>query len=215
MRHRHLIYVLAFVALLAGCAKARPHPPSLPSSPSVETGLASWYGYPYHGRKSANGEVFDQEKMTAAHRTLAFGTRVRVTNVENSRAVDVRITDRGPFVDGRVIDVSRAAARALGIIGSGVAQVRLEIVDAPAPLPSIEDGFAVQVGAFRERANADRLSAEMRQRYGTARIVLREGEPKLWRVLVGQEHTLEGCQVLAERLKGQGFANFVVRLDPQ
>ena len=78
---------------------------------TTETGIASWYGYPYHGRRAANGEIYDMEKLTAAHRTLPFGTWVRVTNLTNSKTVDVRITDRGPFIDGRIIDLSKAAAR--------------------------------------------------------------------------------------------------------
>ena len=92
----------------------------------VETGLASWYGRGFHGKLTASGEVFNQEKMTAAHRTLPWGSRVKVTNLANGKSVEVRINDRGPFGKGRIIDVSRAAARVLGIVGSGITTVRLE-----------------------------------------------------------------------------------------
>ncbi len=98
---------------------------------SSETGLASWYGHPYHGRAAANGEIYDMEKFTAAHRTLPFGTVVRVTNLGNGKSVDVRIIDRGPFVAGRIIDLSHAAAKTIEMIGPGVAQVRLDIIAAP------------------------------------------------------------------------------------
>jgi rare lipoprotein A len=101
-----------------------PAPPSQPTL--VETGLASWYGRRFHGKLTASGEVFNQEKFTAAHRTLPWGSRVKVTNLANGKSVEVRINDRGPFGKGRIIDVSRAAARVLGIVGSGITTVRLE-----------------------------------------------------------------------------------------
>lgn len=96
--------------------------------PAAEVGVASWYGHPYHGRHAANGEVYNMHKLTAAHRTLPFGTRVLVRNLKNARTVEVRITDRGPFVDGRIIDLSRAAAGALKMRGAGLALVRLEVL---------------------------------------------------------------------------------------
>ena len=98
-----------------------------PSQPTtMETGLASWYGPKFHGKLTASGEVFNQEKFTAAHPTLPWGTRVKVTNLDNGKSVDVRINDRGPFKRGRIIDVSRAAARALGMVGRGITTVQIE-----------------------------------------------------------------------------------------
>jgi len=98
-----------------------------PSQPTMmETGLASWYGPKFHGKLTASGEVFNQEKFTAAHPTLPWGSRVKVTNLDNGKSVDVRINDRGPFGKGRIIDVSRAAAKALGMVGRGITTVRLE-----------------------------------------------------------------------------------------
>jgi rare lipoprotein A len=92
----------------------------------METGLASWYGPKFHGRRTASGEVFNQEKFTAAHRTLPWGSRVKVTNLDNGKSVDVRINDRGPFGKGRIIDVSRAAARVLDIVIRGITTVQIE-----------------------------------------------------------------------------------------
>jgi rare lipoprotein A len=92
----------------------------------VETGLASWYGPRFHGKRTASGEVFNQHDFTAAHRTLPWGSKVKVTNIANGKSVEVRINDRGPFGKGRIIDVSRAAARVLGIVGSGITTVRIE-----------------------------------------------------------------------------------------
>ncbi len=96
---------------------------------AAEEGLASWYAGKFQGRRTASGEIFDTKLMTAAHKTLPFGTLVRVRNLDNGREVVVRINDRGPFVDGRVIDLSRAAAEAIGLIGPGTGQVRLEVVE--------------------------------------------------------------------------------------
>jgi rare lipoprotein A len=187
--------------------------PARPKPLETETGIASWYGYPYHGRHSANGEIYEMEKLTAAHRTLPFGTWVRVVNLRNDKAVEVRITDRGPFVDGRLIDLSKAAARAVGMVSAGVAGVRLEVIDIPKDL--FADLFAVQVGAFQYRDNAERYLALMQSRYGSGRIVAREGDPTLWRVLVGSEKTQAGAIELATRIRQESAerAAFVARLD--
>jgi rare lipoprotein A len=101
----------------------------------TETGIASWYGVPYNGRRSANGEIFDMEKLTAAHRSLPFDTWVEVTNLENKKRVDVRITDRGPFVKGRIIDLSQAAAREIDMITAGVVRVKLKVISKPKKEP--------------------------------------------------------------------------------
>jgi len=204
---------------LAGCAKKHtvsarmPRPPAPAAIHDGETGLASWYGHPYHGRAAANGEIYDMEKLTAAHRTLPFGTWVRVTNLKNDRTVEVRIIDRGPFVDGRIIDVSHAAAQALELIGPGVAPVRLDIISTPETLPRAETLFAVQAGAFQDKDRAERLRTSMEQEYGSARLVLRRGNPVLWRVLVGRERTEDSANALADRLRREVGPAFVVRLD--
>ena len=193
---------------------ARPEsksPPAKPKDPLyVETGIASWYGHPYHGRIAANGERYDMEDLTAAHRTLPFDTWVRVVNLLNDKAVDVRITDRGPFVDNRIIDLSRAAARAIELIGPGTAKVRVEVTSLPDTTRT--GAYAVQVGAFREQANAERIRAQMAAKYGAARIVVRGG---LWRVLVGAEKTEERADTLLLKIRREsGEKNaFVVRLD--
>ena len=193
----------------AGAAR----PGTVPAPLPVETGIASWYGHPYHGRPAANGEIYDMEKLTAAHRTLPFDTVVRVTNLGNQKSVEVRINDRGPFVDGRIIDLSHAAARAIDMIGPGTAEVRMEIVRLPDLVaPAL---FAVQVGAFRDRGNAERERARMEQLYGSARLVRRNDTPTLWRVLVGREKTQDAADGLKMRIRQEsGERNaFVVRLD--
>jgi len=221
---RHGILALALAAaVFSGCAHKKhartPAPPTAPApAPKIgdtETGLASWYGHPYHGRAAANGEIYDMETLVAAHRTLPFNTWVRVLNVSNSKTVDVRIIDRGPFVDGRVIDLSHAAARAIDLLGPGVGPVRLEVIRLPdAVEPAV---FAVQVGAFRSRENAERLRDALAARYGAARLVLRHGNPDLWRVLVGAVATTDAAGALAARIHAETGENngFVVRLDSE
>lgn len=97
----------------------------------MQTGIASWYGVPYHGRRSANGEIYDMEKLTAAHRSLPFDTWIEVTNLVNRKRVDVRITDRGPFVNGRIIDLSLAAAREIDLVSAGIVRVRIKVIKKP------------------------------------------------------------------------------------
>ena len=216
---------MAAAVLLTACHRKRnvkvpaapaPSPSAgvtVPGGVANETGLASWYGHPYHGRPSASGEIYDMEQMTAAHRTLPFGAQVRVHDLDNKKSVDVRINDRGPFVDGRIIDLSHAAARAIDMIGPGTARVRLEILNMPAPTGPAR--FAVQVGAFRIRDNAERMRLEMEAKYGTARLVQRADTPGLWHVLVGMESTEEGANGLAQRIRSErgDVAAFVVRVD--
>ena len=184
--------------------------PLLSISPP-EIGVASWYGHPYHGRRTANGEIYDMEQMTAAHPTLPFGTRVRVSNPENHKSVEVRINDRGPFVEGRILDLSHAAARAIDLVDPGVTQVQVEVIELPG------DGgaglFGVQVGAFLDRRNAERYVELMRSRYGAARLTMRDGDPVFWRVQVGREATEDGARALAARIRRASGAAFVVRLD--
>lgn len=205
------VAMLAAMAALAGCGAKKPRAAKPASIGTTERGIASWYGDPYHGRRTASGEVYDMEKYTAAHRTLAFQTWVRVENLENARRVDVRITDRGPFVDGRIIDLSRAAARDIDLIRTGTARVRLTVIDAPgdAPRPS----FAIQVGAFREKERAERVRKEVESRLGVAVVVPREVDPPLWRVLGGRYGTEDEARFTVGAMRREYPEAFVVRRD--
>ena len=130
---RVLIGVIAIVAQPGAKETTRPGERATPSS---QVGKASWYGDAHHGKKTASGETYDMNQMTAAHRTLPLGTRVRVTNTENGKSVVVRINDRGPFVGGRIIDLSRAAAKQIAPLGAGVVSVRVEVLDDAAETPA-------------------------------------------------------------------------------
>jgi rare lipoprotein A len=203
---------------LAGCAKKHHAAAVAPATPAParvtagETGLASWYGHPYHGRPAANGEIYDMEAFTAAHRTLPFGTWVRVVNLSNQKTVDVRITDRGPFVENRIIDLSHAAAQAIGLVGPGVARVRLDMLSVPTTTAA-QNWYAVQAGAFLDQERAERVRAALEPEYGSARLVLRPGSPSLWRVLVGRAPSEAAANVLAQRIRHQAGSALVVRLD--
>ncbi len=227
---RTVLIFAALVCFFSACGPKRKIKTAKPAPiGSSERGIASWYGDPYHGRHAANGEIYDMEKLTAAHRTLPFGTWVRVKNLSNDRTVDVRIQDRGPFVHHRIIDLSRAAAREIELIGPGTAKVRLTVIPPPAvrvsaaaapveiappsPAAAKTDLFAVQIGAFQDRTKAESLAVSMKELYGAARIVIREGKARIYRVLVGEEDSNEKANALAERLHLAGTEGFVVRLD--
>jgi rare lipoprotein A len=156
----------------------------------TEKGIASWYGEPYHGRRTASGEIYDMHELTAAHRTLAFGSVVKVTRRDTGADVKVRINDRGPFIEGRIIDLSFAAAKKIDLDIDGVAPVKIKLVGhevAPKRKPARggepEDCFWVQVGAFADPDNARRVEAEL-ERNGYEAVVL-QGLDELWRVRVG------------------------------
>ena len=226
--------ITAALSISSGCrrkhrhlAKVPPAPQAQPSSrqsqrssketPAVaigytEEGIASWYGIPYHGRPAADGEIYDMETMVAAHRVLPFNTWLKVTNITNGKSVDVRVIDRGPFVRGRLIDLSKAAARQIDLLGPGLGKVRMEVIAAPADVPS-EDFYGVQVGAFLSGESAERIRAEYAQRFGTAQVVLKQGRPALWRVIVGKEPSMAAAQQLASALAADDRKVFVVRLD--
>jgi rare lipoprotein A len=129
---RRWVSIVALALSAAGCATVRPPTPVPPVVRGVQTGVASWYGPGFHGRRTANGEICDQHELTAAHPSLPLGTRAIVTNLTNGRAVEVRINDRGPFVGGRCIDLSYAAARTIEMIGPGTAPVRVEVLGSAA-----------------------------------------------------------------------------------
>ena len=208
--------LLAALAVAGGCGGNRAARVPAPPVPGVyaEQGIASWYGVPFHGRRAANGDVYDMNQETAAHRTLPFGSLVRVTNLDNGLQTEVRITDRGPFVEGRIIDLSFAAARAVDMVGAGIARVRLELLSSGG-VPPGAGNFTVQVGAFTQRGNAERLRNRLTAQY--APIFIQDYDAPnghFYRVRVGRVPTQQGAEQLAAQLRTQEQLNtFVVRLD--
>ena len=209
-----IVLICFLLALLVGCAHRgggqptvrppAPEPTSTATAPVptsgpadeqgeagwTEKGIASWYGEPYHGRRTASGEVYDMHQLTAAHKTLAFGSVVKVTRRDTGADVKVRVNDRGPFIEGRIIDLSFAAAKKIDLDIDGVAPVKIKVVGhqdgpkrKPARVEEPEDCFWVQVGAFGDPGTARRAEAEL-ERNGVEAVVL-EGLDEFWRVRVG------------------------------
>jgi peptidoglycan lytic transglycosylase len=179
----------------------------------VETGLASWYGAPYHHRRSSNGEVYDMHALTAAHRTLPLGSIVRVTNVKTGHAAVVRITDRGPFVPGRILDLSQAAAKKTDVWAAGVTSVRMEVLSTPVPLNS-GGRWAVQIGGFEKEHAADKLADHLSHRYQTAKVLCFSSPVGAWwvRVRVQDDDRKRAEQVARDTRTSEGDI-FLVRLD--
>jgi rare lipoprotein A len=167
-------------------------------------GVASWYGGKFHGRLTSNGEVFDTNELTAAHKSLPFGTMVKVTNVDNGRWIVVRINDRGPFVEGRIIDLSRAAADALCMLSSGLARVTLEIIS----FATDKELFAIQIGAYGLEKNAERAQ-ETLESAGFA-VTLERSTLGVVRVLIRGIATAD-LPGVRQRLENAGFTQYLVK----
>ncbi len=217
---------------------SRPDEPVRPTAPQpdakgriVETqvGLASWYGPPYAGRKGADGTVYDQNAMTAAHLTLPMGTIVRVTNLTNNQSVVVKITDRGPFVRGRIIDLSLAAAKATGVYRAGVAKVRVEAFEPPARtsapqvatksagtarVPVIPGGrWCVQIGAFMNQEDAISLKNDLLRRYTTAKVIEFPGPTGHWVRINFKYPDKQTAEQVAETIHVPDAEPYLIRLD--
>jgi len=180
---------------------------------ATETGKASWYGPPYHNRRSSNGEIYDMHALTAAHRTLPLGSTVRVTNLKTGHSTTVRITDRGPFIEGRIVDLSMAAAKQADVWQAGVAQVRLEVLRTPVPFDR-GGRWAVQIGSFRREGAANSVADRLSRRYKTA-TVLRFSSPvgDWWvRVRVLQDDRKRAEEIARDTHTSEGKI-FLVRLD--
>jgi rare lipoprotein A len=214
--------------LLTGCGKKVPV--ASRTTPVITNsdleGLASYYAEPYHGRKTANGETFDTyQELTAAHRTLPFNTVVRVTNQSNGRDVEVRINDRGPFVDGRVIDLSLKAAREIDMVRAGTAPVKLFILKegtsssntsrgvGPPAAPLPDAMYTIQIGAFESQDAAEALKKRLDDRYRDVTVQTVTTTQTFYRVRVGRLADLESAEKLSKQLRDEKFDPFVVRLN--
>jgi len=190
--------------------------PTLPADAkpiATETGLASWYGPPYHNRRGSNGEVYNMHAMTAAHRTYPLGSIVRVTNVKTGHSALVRITDRGPFIPGRVLDLSLAAARKLDVWQPGVAEVKVELMQSAATAGA-SGKWAVQIGGFPDEPAATKLADHLKRRYQTAKVLCFNSPAGDWwiRVRVLDDDRDRAQKLAAETTTHEG-AVFLVRLD--
>ena len=201
----------------ATTAKPAPLPPDLRTKPVlVETGLASWYGPPYAGRKGADGTVYDQNAMTAAHLTLPLGSMARVTNLTTNQSAMVKITDRGPFVHGRIIDLSLAAAKATGLYRMGVARVRVEAwTPAPSTTPAAIPGgrWCVQIGAFQHEKDALKLKSDLMRRYTTAKVTEFPGPTGHWVRINPARPDKSNATEVADSIHVSGAEPYLIRTD--
>lgn len=179
----------------------------------AQQGIASWYGQDFHGKPTSCGELYNMFGISAAHKTLPLGTWVKVRNLDNQRELELRVNDRGPFVRGRIIDLSYGAAQELGVVGPGTAQVEVIALGTPAeggsgyvPGDYYSGNFTFQVGAFRERGNAERLLARLDRTYSNAHITTWfNGNETLYRVRVGKCTSLEEASRYESLLIAGGF----------
>ena len=205
------------VPLLTACASSRVDAPDLPRRDATrdrrprgpsERGLASWYGPNFHGRLTANGEVYDMYEISAAHKKLPFETLVHVENLQNGHTLEVRINDRGPFIRGRIIDLSYGAAQKLGMVEAGVVPVRLTVIRSGAKQPQYvqADLYRVQIGAFRDKANAKQLARELRSRFKNVEI----RDDGLWnRVQIRRISDRSRAQGIVGELLAAGYDAFL------
>ena len=231
--------IMALIFFQACASTPPPAPPSPPGQPApyrvggtwyspmpdargfVQDGIASWYGKKFHGRKTSSGETYNMYAMTAAHKTLPLGTWVRVRRTDTGRQIVVRINDRGPFVRGRIIDLSYTAARKLGIVGRGTAPVEIEALgekrqtaagQAFVPVNYYSGKFTFQVGAFSNRDNAERLRAKLGRSFKNAHVTPYDrGDAIFYRVRVGRCNNLESAEKYERHLADSGYPNaFIV-----
>ncbi len=191
----------------------------------AQKGIASWYGKKFHGRPTSNGETYDMYAMTAAHKTLPLGVEVRVVNKRNGKSIVVRINDRGPFIAGRIIDLSYTAAKELDVVEPGTAPVEIVALGYPhregskitysVPLDYDAGSFAVQVGAFSQSDNAKRLALQLKPRFGRTAVHFNDNDGRaLYRVRVGDFRSLDKAEAAKEKLQKDRFPSaFVVAFD--
>ena len=203
-----LLGMLAATLLLAACAGPRSaYAPWPPRPGDAETGLASWYGGKFHGRKTSSGEIYDMYQITAAHKTLPLGTWVEVIHLETGRSIQVRVNDRGPFVAGRIIDLSYGAARMLGMVEKGVAPVRVRALAATGARVAAPTGrFTMQLGSFTSRENAVAFAGTLQQRFNGVHLVPArlEGET-VYRVRMGTYQSRDEARRAAQAVAGAGY----------
>ena len=241
IRVASLLLFGAYLYFIIGCASTYEPPPKRPSGHPKpykvfgkwyqplpdsngfrQRGLASWYGKDFHGKKTSNGEIYNMYAMTAAHKTLPLGTFVRVHNLENNRRVEVRVNDRGPFVRGRIIDLSYSAASEIGVVGPGTARVEVIALATPVttggktprsykPIDLYSGNFTFQIGAFVNRENAERLTAELNEKYNNAHVTVYDrGDQIFYRVRVGKFTTLKQAETQESILIRDGYPDLFI-----
>ena len=174
--------------------------------------MASWYGPPYNKRRGANGEIYDQNAVTAAHRTLPMGSLIRVTNLQSGQSAMMRVTDRGPFVPNRVIDLSVGAAKAVGVWRAGTAQVRIEVFEAPKPI-NAGGRWCVQIGAFANEGAAKKLQEHLTHEYESANVIEFTGPTGHWVRIRPENGDKSQAIAIVRSMRLTEGAAYLVRMD--
>lgn len=202
--NQNILLLAMFFLFFSACVRTKYFPEG-----NIQTGLASWYGEDFHGKPTSNKEIYNMNDMTAAHNTLPFGTHVIVTNLNNNKSVTVRINDRGPFIEGRNIDLSFAAAKAIGMIEPGVVPVTIEVIKQLSPLPSSQK-YSIQIGSFSKKANAVFLKRELGTRFGRIYITeFKTGQQTYFRVRI-KAKTKDDAEIIAFRLHQNGYTVIIL-----
>lgn len=204
LKKTEFFIISGLIILLSSCARMEYFPTA-----NVQTGMASWYGAEFHGKTTSNKEIYDMYDMTAAHNTLPFGTYVMVTNLDNGKSTIVRINDRGPFIEDRIIDLSYAAAKVLDMIDSGTAPVRIEVLEYFAS-EKPDQKFSVQVGAFIFKDNAKALKSELQEKYKNVYISLFETSNQTYYRVRVKASDWNSAQKIAQRLLDDGYTVIVL-----
>ncbi len=202
-------------ALFAACSATRPAPPApiavAPANGASIVGVASWYGPGFNGHRTSSGAVYNQDDLTAASTAFPLGSRLRVINLVNGKAVDVTVNDHGPYVKGRKLDLSRRAAREIGMIGPGTAPVRMVVLETPAGGSALGERYFVQVGSFADPAHAESVRERLAARYGDVEIQPASGgSRRFYRVRMGAFASREDAAARAARMIRMGFPAFVI-----
>jgi len=198
------IFLVLISLLFSSCASIKYTEPGY-----IQTGKASWYGPGFHGKKTSSREIYNMHDMTAAHRTLPFGTYVIVTNLHNEKAVTVKINDRGPFVKGRIIDLSYAAASALDMVGPGVIPVRIEVIQELSP-SLISQKISVQVGAFTIKKNAEKLKTQLSKTFSDVYIARFNTPHQIYYRVRIKAESKQKANNIALKLQKSGYNVFVL-----
>jgi rare lipoprotein A len=212
--HRYLLFTTCGLLLASSCTlkRAEMRHEGRSGVGMVQYGVASWYGKKFHGNPTASGEIYDMYQLTAAHRNLPLGTHVMVTNLENNRSVEVKINDRGPFVKGRIIDLSYAGARSIDMVDKGTARVKVVVLKRGSLIIKQKDegfgrGFTVQVGSFSDKDNAVVLTKALSRKMDDVYIsVFETPETRYYRVRVGHFDTREMAYSFAAKLANMGYS---------
>jgi rare lipoprotein A len=193
--------------------RGKTYSPYIPSAGETQIGMASWYGEPFHARSTSNGEPFDMNALSAAHKTWPLPSLIEVTNLETGRRLKVRLNDRGPFIEGRIVDLSKASAKALGIYAQGTAKVRIKFLGPVDKYNAVDDikefpqTYRVQIGVYREKDNAHKA---MEQLEG-ARL---EATGSLFKVYLGPLEHVQQAEVMRNKAIDVGFKDAIITKEP-